>query len=149
MSLLHAKYCSLNLFDIGIPYSIFLWIWLLLFCGQNELESAKTEINKWKSAFQNESFVPAGKSPGLSSILQSMLLACTFELVIAKPWQSKMILFGWCFFQNLGFWSTTSKIWSLLRDLWKNRFGHWVMCCLMYQDLRFSCFKHVLYFSFS
>ncbi|KAJ0247032.1 FKBP12-interacting protein of 37 kDa [Hirschfeldia incana] len=30
---------------------------------QNELESAKAEINKWKSAFQNESFVPAGKSP--------------------------------------------------------------------------------------
>ncbi|KAF3571291.1 hypothetical protein F2Q69_00061810 [Brassica cretica] len=30
---------------------------------QNELESAKTEIIKWKSAFQNESFVPAGKSP--------------------------------------------------------------------------------------
>ncbi|KAH0864971.1 hypothetical protein HID58_082182 [Brassica napus] len=29
----------------------------------NELESAKTEIIKWKSAFQNESFVPAGKSP--------------------------------------------------------------------------------------
>ncbi|KAL0724909.1 hypothetical protein Bca4012_039508 [Brassica carinata] len=31
--------------------------------SQNELESAKAEIDKWKSAFQNESFVPAGKSP--------------------------------------------------------------------------------------
>ncbi|XP_033130943.1 FKBP12-interacting protein of 37 kDa isoform X1 [Brassica rapa] len=31
--------------------------------GQNELESAKAEILKWKSAFQNESFIPAGKSP--------------------------------------------------------------------------------------
>ncbi|XP_010534229.1 PREDICTED: FKBP12-interacting protein of 37 kDa isoform X2 [Tarenaya hassleriana] len=30
---------------------------------QVELEAAKTEIQKWKSAFQNESFVPAGKSP--------------------------------------------------------------------------------------
>ncbi|KAJ4895789.1 FKBP12-interacting protein of 37 kDa [Raphanus sativus] len=30
---------------------------------QDELESAKAEINKWNSAFQNESFVPAGKSP--------------------------------------------------------------------------------------
>ncbi|XP_056846814.1 FKBP12-interacting protein of 37 kDa isoform X1 [Raphanus sativus] len=34
-----------------------------LFWGQNELESAKAEILKWKSAFQNESFIPAGKSP--------------------------------------------------------------------------------------
>ncbi|CAH8356924.1 unnamed protein product [Eruca vesicaria subsp. sativa] len=31
--------------------------------SQNELESANAEILKWKSAFQNESFVPAGKSP--------------------------------------------------------------------------------------
>ncbi|CAN6930038.1 unnamed protein product [Brassica oleracea var. botrytis] len=31
--------------------------------SQNELESAKAEILKWKSAFQNESFIPAGKSP--------------------------------------------------------------------------------------
>ncbi|KAF8093726.1 hypothetical protein N665_0379s0018 [Sinapis alba] len=31
--------------------------------SQNELEAAKAEILKWKSAFQNESFVPAGKSP--------------------------------------------------------------------------------------
>ncbi|XP_048616590.1 FKBP12-interacting protein of 37 kDa isoform X1 [Brassica napus] len=31
--------------------------------GQNELESATAEILKWKSAFQNESFIPAGKSP--------------------------------------------------------------------------------------
>ncbi|KFK34664.1 hypothetical protein AALP_AA5G175400 [Arabis alpina] len=30
---------------------------------QDELKSAETEINKWTSAFQNESFVPAGKSP--------------------------------------------------------------------------------------
>ncbi|KAG2252006.1 hypothetical protein Bca52824_082142 [Brassica carinata] len=29
----------------------------------NELESATAEILKWKSAFQNESFIPAGKSP--------------------------------------------------------------------------------------
>ncbi|CAF2058628.1 hypothetical protein Bca4012_099550 [Brassica carinata] len=31
--------------------------------SQNELESATAEILKWKSAFQNESFIPAGKSP--------------------------------------------------------------------------------------
>ncbi|KAF8093727.1 hypothetical protein N665_0379s0019 [Sinapis alba] len=30
---------------------------------QNELQSAKAEIDKWNSAFKNESFVPARKSP--------------------------------------------------------------------------------------
>ncbi|XP_010534228.1 PREDICTED: FKBP12-interacting protein of 37 kDa isoform X1 [Tarenaya hassleriana] len=46
---------------------------------QVELEAAKTEIQKWKSAFQNESFVPAGKSPGL--FLHRMLLCILHALV--------------------------------------------------------------------
>nr|ACU23137.1 unknown [Glycine max] len=31
---------------------------------QNELEAAKSEIQKWHSSFQNEPFISAGTTPG-------------------------------------------------------------------------------------
>jgi pre-mRNA-splicing regulator WTAP len=37
----------------------------ILHTSQVELEAAKSEIQKWHSAFQNISAVPSGTNPGL------------------------------------------------------------------------------------
>jgi len=41
-----------------------------------ELEAAKSEVQKWHSAFQNESFIPAGTNPGESYVVLVLLFIC-------------------------------------------------------------------------
>ena len=57
---------------------------------QLELEAAKTEIQKWHSAFQNESFIPAATSPGLS--FSGMLYYLLFYFVHNSYLQGELIL---------------------------------------------------------
>ena len=46
---------------------------LHLYASQVELEAAKSEIQKWHSAFQNIPAVPAGTNPGLQVKSKSIL----------------------------------------------------------------------------
>ena len=55
---------------------------LHFYASQVELEAAKSEIQKWHSAFQNIPAVPAGTNPGWQAKSKSFLFLVMTEQII-------------------------------------------------------------------
>lgn len=84
--------CSCHYVSIHL-YSPFL-CYFHVFCSlQSTFEDAKSEIKKWHSSFQNESFIPLGVTPGLIIRLHFLQL---FDLQQIKAVMNHDILAYFC-----------------------------------------------------